>query len=65
MQINSITIDGVDYDVVEEDRLFKCSECDLYDWEEMECGFEKESCDWICPLADDKRCVILKRRIAK
>jgi hypothetical protein len=65
MHINSMTIDGVDYDVVKENRPFKCDECDIYDWVEMECRFEKESCDWVCPLANDKRRVILKRRMDK
>lgn len=65
MQINSMTIDGIGYDVVEVDGPFKCGECDVYDWDEMECGFEKESCDWVCPLSNDKRRVILKRRNEK
>jgi hypothetical protein len=62
MQINSMTIDGVEYDVVKVDRPFKCDECDIYDWEEMECPFERETCDFVCPLANEKRRSVLKRR---
>lgn len=67
MQINSMTIDGVEYDVVKAERPFKCDECDIYDWEEMGCGFEKESCDWdwVCPVENGKHRVVLKRRDAK
>lgn len=65
MKINSMTIDGVEYDVVKSESGFRCPECDLYDWDDNECSFGREVYDYICPLSNEKCSSVLKKRNVK
>jgi hypothetical protein len=62
MRIESIRIDGVDYDLVDAGRPFNCSACDFWIQEEAACKLEKELFGWVCPAVIDGRRVALKRR---
>lgn len=62
MTIQAMKIDGIEYDVVRTDSIYKCYECDCYDMGEWECSFEKETPDFVCPLVNQSKKAILKRR---
>ena len=62
MTIEAMKIDGIEYVVVHTDSIYKCYECDCYDMGEWECSFEKETPDFVCPLVNQPKKSILKRR---
>jgi hypothetical protein len=62
MNIESMKIDGIEYDVVSTECRYKCDVCDIYDFGEEKCQLEKGSPDFICPLANQKLRSVLKRK---
>jgi hypothetical protein len=60
MKIESITIDGIDYDLVEVDRPFNGAECYFWNREEAGCKLEKEEFGWVCPAAIVGRRTLIK-----
>ena len=65
MKLESIKIDGIDYDLVEVGHSFNCAECDFWNLEKAECKLAKESFGWVCPAAIEGRRLALKKRNAK
>ena len=58
----SIKIGGVEYDIVEVERPFNCAECDLWNRENADCKFEKDSLGLICPAAICGRRLVFKTK---